>query len=443
MSIVCGVDFSESSKAVLSVASRLAGKLRVPLHLVHAIDGAPTETGAIAQGARVRLEELAKSSCRAAEKIEYHVHAGTPDEVTLRIAKETSAELILVGALGHRQPDEWQLGSHADRVAERAHVPVLVMRSAEPFINWLNGNHKLKIVLGVDASASAETAGRWVLQLARWGECEVVLTHLYWPPEELHRLGFGGARGWVDDAELEQALQREYGQRFSALFDAASVSCRFEPHVGRLGDGLAALAVKERADLVVVGCHDRGLLARVWHGSVSRHVLRCASMSVACIPAPLQAEQRAAPAIRNVLVATDFSKIGNAAIPLAYSVVAYGGTVHLMHVIEAGRDPLDAYDVFVPPVHSAPELLEKLRAQLAALVPKDLTGSVTDTRLHVLEAPSAKTAIYQAAERFGVDLICLGTHGRTGIGRTLLGSVAASVLEQTHRPVLLARGPLE
>ena len=298
-------------------------------------------------------------------------------------------------------------------------------------------------LLGVDASLSSETAGRWITELAAFGACDVVLTHLYWAPEEFHRLGLGGFRNWVDaDPTVTRSLEQEYSERFAALFSAAKVSYRLEPHFGRIGDGLAALAAKEQADLVVVGCHHRGPLARAWEGSVSRHVLRCAGTSVACVPSSVSAPELSTKMIRSVLVATDFSPTGNAAIPLAYSVITYAGTVHLVHVIESSHDPMQPYDIFSSPQHATPAQLEA-RQQLERLIPKDFGGAAATTRIHVLDGDKASNAICQAAERLGAELICLGTHGRTGLARALLGSVARSVLEQTQRPVLLARGKRE
>jgi nucleotide-binding universal stress UspA family protein len=430
----------------MEVAGRLAAKLKVTLHLVHALDvpvqaRSDTPDDPILSFAESHLARRAERLRRSGARVECHVRAGAPDEVLRTLASELSVQLIVVGALGQRRPDTWQLGSHVDRTAERTHVPVLVVRSAQPFEQWLSGTRALRVVLGVDASLSSETAGRWITELAAVGRCEVVLTHLYWAPEEYQRLGLGGFRSWVDrDAEITRTLEQEYSERFAALFSAAQVSYRLEPHLGRIGDGLAALAAKEEADLVVVGCHDRTALARAWEGSVSRHVLRCAGTSVACIPAPLAAHELGTKPIRNVLVATDFSETGNAAIPLAYSAVTYGGTVHLVHVIETSHDPMEPYDIFAPSKGGSPAQ-QAARAKLAELVPKDFGGAAATTRLHILEAKSTHGAIAQAAERLGVDLICLGTHGRTGLAKKVLGSVASSVLAETTRPVLLARAP--
>ncbi|MGA9525551.1 MAG: universal stress protein [Myxococcaceae bacterium] len=50
-------------------------------------------------------------------------------------------------------------------------------------------------------------------------------------------------------------------------------------------------------------------------------------------------------------------------------------------------------------------------------------------------------AIAQAAERLGVDLIVMASHGRTGALRLVLGSVAQAVLTRTHKPVTVIRPP--
>ena len=142
-----------------------------------------------------------------------------------------------------------------------------------------------------------------------------------------------------------------------------------------------------------------------------------------------------------MLVATDFSDLANSAIPLAYATLHPGATVHLLHVLASERPRVDPYDVFQPASDAVTtEAAAAARSRLSQLIPPDANGTGIVTQLHVIDAPDAWQAICQAAERLGVDLVCLGTHGRTGIARAALGSVATNVLTHSRRPLLLARG---
>jgi len=116
-----------------------------------------------------------------------------------------------------------------------------------------------------------------------------------------------------------------------------------------------------------------------------------------------------------ILFATDFSESAEAAAPVARDYARHlGARLHLLHVSWPGTDPV------VPP------LLSKLAEELAAEVP--VVTAVESG------APAARIVAY--AERYRVDLIVLGTHGRTGVTRALLGSVAERVVRTAPCPVL-------
>ena len=80
----------------------------------------------------------------------------------------------------------------------------------------------------------------------------------------------------------------------------------------------------------------------------------------------------------------------------------------------------------------------KLRVQLRALVPPDATDRL-EIETEIVESADAAEAIAQAAERFDADAICLGSHGRSGLAKTLMGSVAQGVMAASKRPVLVVR----
>ena len=325
-------------------------------------------------------------------------------------------------------------------MAQRAGVPVLVVREARPFRAWAIDQTPLKIVLGAELSLSTDSAVARVEELRALGPCAVRAVRLFWPPAEFQRLGFSGARSYLDiDPAVTRVLTDELRERLPN--EGAGYALRVEPHLGSLGERLAAIATQDHADLVVVGSHDRNVMERIWEGSVSHATLHHAHTAVLCVPFD-ESLTRARPRARRVLAVTDFSRLGNAAIGLAYAVAESAGTVHIAHVVPAReRTPLDFHDIFGLDNANQPSAArDEALKRLHALAPEGSHGN-RPTQLHVLESDNQAEAIAQAAERLHVDLIVLGTHGRSAITKAMLGSVASSVLNLTKKPLLLAREP--
>jgi nucleotide-binding universal stress UspA family protein len=449
MSIVCGTDFSEHAARGLTAAAHLARRTQLPLHLAHSLDlssqlfEGPTRDAYVNE-AKSRLEQEAARLRALGANVSTHLESGPPDEVLLTLATEVSASLIVITPFGQRRSEKWALGSHADRLVRRSSVPVLVVRDPAPFEAFARDERPLRVVLGADRSLTSAAAMQWVNQLRTTARCEVIAVHLYWPPAQFKRLGLSGVRSYLEpDPEVQRTLERELYEHLRTQDESGSITLRVEPNLGRIGDRIAAIADEEHADLIVVGSHDRSSVARLWEGSVSHDTLHEARVSVACVPSSAQLAVPLTPHVRTVVAATDFSSIGNATVPLAYSVVEPGGTVHLVHVMkDRGHEPTAPRDVFTPSEDA--EVLHKqgeLEQQLLQLVPFDTLSTNKATQLHVLESNDAAQAIYQAAERLGADLLCVGTRGRSGLTKTVLGSVAHSVLSKTQRPVLLSHAP--
>ena len=222
MSLVCGTDFSEPSSDAVTVAARLAARLGQRLHLVHALELGPVReddglASAAFSHAERRLAGLADRAGRYGAKITTHIKTGSPDEVLLTVAGEMDAKWIVVAALGQHRSGALRLGSHAERLAQRAQVPVLVVREAGPFEAWASGSRPLRVLLGADATQASEHALRWLAGLAAIGPCEVTAAFLYWPPEEFKRLGLPGIRSFLDpDPTVTAALEKELGARLRA-----------------------------------------------------------------------------------------------------------------------------------------------------------------------------------------------------------------------------------
>ena len=135
------------------------------------------------------------------------------------------------------------------------------------------------------------------------------------------------------------------------------------------------------------------------------------------------------PKLERVLVATDFSELGNSAIPYGCAILRRGGTLKILHVLEPASGKNQPH-----PGKDNP----KLRTELRSLVPPEARNRFR-MEPEIVEGAKAAEAIRQAAERFNADVICLGSHGRSGLAQTFLGSVAQGVMAASERPVLVVR----
>jgi len=140
-------------------------------------------------------------------------------------------------------------------------------------------------------------------------------------------------------------------------------------------------------------------------------------------------------AIRTVLHPTDFSKRSAFAFRLACSLGRdYGARLIVLHVAEPPLAVAGEGVMMVPPGVD----LEPLREQLQQLRPRDLKVPVE----HRLVQGDAAAEILRVSEETKCDVIVLGTHGRTGLGRLLMGSVAEQVVRRARCPVVTVKTPL-
>ena len=447
MSVVCGTDFSSNAMMAVDAAAVIAARLGEPLDLVHVTsplwtDVPPSAQTALLDQARAQLdEEVARARSRHADARAVLLQ-GITDDALVAYAAESGARLIVVSSVGRRVPGRWLLGSVAERTAQAASTPVLIVRDAAPFIAWAQGQRRLRVLVAVDFSATADDALRWVAGLGKIGACEVVAAYSSWPPGERRRLGSAGhPTVFESDPEIATVLTRDLERKVRDLPAELNVRVRVETTLGRASSHLVEMARAESADVLVVGTHQRHGARRLWHGSVSRAVLHEAPMSVACIPSsrvvPREAGQVAQ--FTSVLAATDFSEMGNRAVPFAYAMVAGGGTVHLMHVLEHDHAHDGTYREHGAGEHVASPDAAARRA-LQALVPPDAAARNIKTEMHVVEAGNAASAITMAVERLNVDAVSVGTYGRSGLPAMFAGSVTRDLLARSRRPVLVV-GP--
>jgi nucleotide-binding universal stress UspA family protein len=130
--------------------------------------------------------------------------------------------------------------------------------------------------------------------------------------------------------------------------------------------------------------------------------------------------------LQTILHPTDFSERSGYALQLVCSLARdHGARLIVLHVMP------------VPLAQEKRLYREEMAGELNRLGAPDAQVRVE----HRLEEGDAATQILRVAQETGCDLIVLGTHGRTGLGRLLMGSVAEQVLRMATCPVLTVRAP--
>jgi nucleotide-binding universal stress UspA family protein len=197
-------------------------------------------------------------------------------------------------------------------------------------------------------------------------------------------------------------------------------------------------------DLLILGTHQPHGWERLRRGSAAVAALRTARVPLLCVPAskvqaaepPVQAH---IPQLRTVLAATDLSELGNRTVLHACALLrGAGGVVELTHVRERHLpSPIYAYDSGEDAL--TPQLQGEIEDRLRALIPAEAASFGIDVRVTVVDGGAPGEAILQTARRLGADAICVASHGRSGLLRSVLGSVAEAVISGSELPVHLVR----
>jgi Universal stress protein UspA and related nucleotide-binding proteins len=196
---------------------------------------------------------------------------------------------------------------------------------------------------------------------------------------------------------------------------------------------IIAYAEDAAVDLIVMGTHGRRGVDRMLFGSTTEEVVRKAP----CPTFTIRADADVAPdqAVRRVLVPVDFSDASESAIRHAKEIaLTYGAEIDLLHVVE---------EPFYPPAYGlggagfpTDEVVASVEEELA-----DLARSEIGYEHVMIEARTGNPSheILDYVDEKGVDLTVIATHGRTGLDRMLMGSVAERVLRQSPTPVFVVK----
>lgn len=207
---------------------------------------------------------------------------------------------------------------------------------------------------------------------------------------------------------------------------------------------ILATIVARNADLVVMCTHGRSGLGRWVYGSVAEAVLAKCPAPVLLVPptGPL-ARAAAADGVCNLLVPLDGSTFAETALSHAEAVALHlDGTITLLRVAEPNVGYYPDPAVGQPYVSDIGEQLLRDEEANAKKYLDEIAARLTANNVKVrpiVRVGFPAGGIIDEAELCKADLIIMATHGRTGLGDRLMGSVAHEVLHHGRLPILLVR----
>lgn len=292
-----------------------------------------------------------------------------------------------------------------------------------------------RILCATDLGESADEALRQASALAQLEGAQLAVAHVVADSLSGHPiLALVRPQPYADMPELARRAAETVARRVSLATGRATTDFTVHVESGAPPARVLELAEATSADLVVVGHQGSGGLKRLLLGRVAETIVRHAHCPVLVA--------RAGPSSGCVLAATDFSDPALPAVAAAARLATLRGRpLALLHSLDLppALPVPEAAGLGVPPLaplseHEKQRMREAIDDKLRAALRR--FGSGGEARV---ADGAAEAAILRAAEELSAELIVVGTLGRTGIRRMLLGSVAEAVVRHAACSVLVVR----
>jgi nucleotide-binding universal stress UspA family protein len=293
-----------------------------------------------------------------------------------------------------------------------------------------------KILVPTDFSDASEEAIRLGRDIAKHDGAVLALSHAI---PEIWDVPDRSAHPWLlgdfaDAQEIERRATEALAQKAAEIAkDGVQVETYIdggEPHAA-----IVRRAEQLAASLVVVGSHGRTGLSRMVLGSVAEKVVRYAHSPVLVA--------RKSPTDGPVVTGTDLSEAARLGVrEAARLAAARKSELIVLHVVDLGwmgRSPFAVDTAALSAAVGKSEGMKEAERRLSeeiALATKDIDVKIT--RDVSVGDPAA--VLVRWAEDSNARLVVVSTHGRTGLSRALLGSVAERVVRLSHTSVLAFRG---
>ena len=291
------------------------------------------------------------------------------------------------------------------------------------------------LLVARDYSSVSDRALRHALDLAARTGATLHLLHV----DVLHEMEAGDeGRSPASGLEaIRDELKEEPRAASPEKLDAVPIRETVERDVSA-APAILSYASEEDIDLLTLGTHGRRGPKRILLGSVAEEVVRRATAPVLTVRGGEDTPHLPAGEVDRLLVPIDFSDPSRQALRHAREVAqVYEAEIELLYVIEEALHPAfyvggvsSIYDV-------EPDIEDKARTHLQKFA-DNTPGPEVDLTVHVTKGQAA-SSILSFVDEHEVDLVTTSTHGRTGMDRFLLGSVAEKIVRHVGCPVLTVK----
>lgn len=296
---------------------------------------------------------------------------------------------------------------------------------------------KTIILVPVDGSKFAETAVPYALSLAQDLKADVQFVSAY-DSEPV-------VAGWAVSAE---DVKDWFEQYLNGLKDRVTRTTGVPTHSTVVGNHSAPKSlerfVKQFApELIVMSTHGRGPISRAWLGSVADRLARHVSSPLLLVRPTEDGEPEfaEAPKFKNILLALDGSERAECTLTWGKTFAAVGDTT--LFAVRVVLPPPPLGSPYLPhAVQDAKRITEERTTEATEYlqqVKKRMHDEGIDLSTDVISAHSAASGILHYVVENDIDLVVIASHGRGGVPRLLLGSVADKVIRAASTPILLIR----
>ena len=282
------------------------------------------------------------------------------------------------------------------------------------------GKYK-KILIAVDGSESSRNALLQAFRLAVEEKCWITVTSVV-PPYtgELDLTGVSDVRASLA-RPCEEALQEA-----RQLAEQEGILIKTVREEGETYERIVDLADAENADIIVMGRRGKRRMTHALVGSVTARVIGHTQRDVLVVPSGAELGWK------RIVTGSDGSRFSTMATNKAISfATAYGGSLAVLSVVDVPSE------LYAEAPQAVEDLIRKAKEYTAAVKAQAEAAGISVATF--IGESEADEAIINLAKEQNANMIVVGSHGRTGLRRLLMGSVTEKVIGNAACPVLVVR----